>query len=498
MTTQPPDFEGIRRRVTRALERSGPQTLIGYDANGIQAFVTRTTALPYMRGASELVKDFDRKVAKSEDCLFAAGGRGRLLMAGAPTDAEVQDEVKRLRRCFARMTRGEVLAVAAAPLEPAGEARSLTRLALELDRAKDAAPPPTHTTLYRTEPFERCKLCRRRPCEGAKWHRPRKGDALEICEACDAIVGRGNRGARDDEERGMMLEDLSPTNRIAVLAADGNQMGALFASIRRLPDAVVASEAVSWIFESALEATRAACELDDKRSVAPVVGGDDIRLFAGPERIFPALATLVAEIESRVDAWAGHLGFPPAVHDRFARIGIGAGLVVGPETHPASLAIEQAHLLEDSAKRHCKDEGYRSAVDFIHLRSGDELLAGGQPRRHPLGVSSSNGDAVEDQFGAARCGAAALRGVPTSQRAIVLEALGRDDDIRGAGDPEFLNFFRYQVARSASWQGWYEAMGRDWRDAKTLDAHAPTHAMLEIARLNDVIRRAEREGQTDG
>ncbi len=499
MNAQIPDFHEIRQKVEAKVNRPGPQTLVGYDANGIQAFVTRATALPYMRGASGLVKDFDGKVKskKERDCLFAAGGRGRLLVQGTPDDAEEQGLLTALSECFATSTHGEVLAIAAVPFEPDHQQRSLTRLALELDAAKDEAPPPMHTALYRPEAFDRCELCQRRPHEGKKWHRPKKGDALDVCDACHAIIEKGNREARDDEERGLMLEDLSNTNRLAVLAADGNQMGALFRAMDSLADAVVASEAVSWIFQSALDATRAACELDDKRSVAPVVGGDDIRLFAGPERIFLAVATLVDKIESRVDDRATRLGFPDEVAARFARIGLGVGLVVGPQNHPASLAIERAHRLEDSAKRLCKTGGYRSTVDFIHMRSGDELIAGGPVSCHPLGISSS-GSALENQFDATRRGAAALRAVPTSQRASVLQALGRDADIRGARDPLFLNFFRYQVARSPAWQRWYEAMGKDWRDAETLEAHAPTHAMLEIARLGDVIERIEREGSTDG
>lgn len=496
-TRHPPDFGAIRDAVAEKVSRRGPLTLVGYDANGIQRYVTRTTALPYMRGASGLVKAFDAFVHEKPGCLFAAGGRGRLLVQGTPDDADAQRLLSGLPERFATSTHGEVLAIAAVPFDSGYQQRTLTRLALELDAAKDAAPPPMHTALYRPEGFDRCELCLRRPREGKTWHRPKKGDALDVCDACHAIIEKGNREARDDEERGLMLEDLSPTNRLAVLAADGNQMGALFRAMDSLADAVVASEAVSWVFQSALDATRAACELDDKRSVAPVVGGDDIRLFAGPEHIFPAVATLVAEIESRVDDRAGRLGFPEAVAARFARIGLGAGLVVGPQTHPASLAIDHAHALEESAKRLCKDEGYRSAVDFIHMRSGDELSAGGKPRCHPLGISSPPGRALEDELRAARRGAAALRAVPTSQRAIVLQALGRDADLRDAHNPEFLNVFRYQVARSKAWQSWYGAMNRDWTDAATLERHAPTHAMLELARLGDVVERSRREGSTD-
>lgn len=103
------DFAAIRDEVEEQIARSGPQTLVGYDANGIQAFVTRTTALPYMRGASALVKAFDAKVwdeGRDPRCLFAAGGRGRLLVPGRPEDATVRSLLAKLREDFGAQTHG--------------------------------------------------------------------------------------------------------------------------------------------------------------------------------------------------------------------------------------------------------------------------------------------------------------------------------------------------------------------------------------------------------
>lgn len=502
-----PDPEGLRRRVEQAVERlvnrDGPLTLIGYDANGIQQYVTRAKPLPYMRGASQQIIDFDRRQSQENDCLFAAGGRGRLLVRGEWDGPAITRRLDALRTRFAQDTGGEVLATGAVPFDPSRPREAMAHLAARLEIVKDAAPPPRHTTLG-APTFEHCAVCHRRPvAEGCFWWFGQNKN-VRACTTCDAIIRRGNWSADRRHERGKTLEDLSVINRVAVVSADGNQMGDLFRSMTSLVDSIVASQAVSDVFQGALKAALHDTGVGPEARVTPVVGGDDIRLFIGPEHVFDVIERLVGHLESTVDRCARALGFPPEVADHFARIGIGIGCVIGPETHPASLAIAQAHALEVSAKAHGRRGGYRSAIDFIHLRSGDELIEGVHRSCHPLGISSFIGR--DDEFATARRAAAALVEVPASQRNSLIREMDRawdadaeDEERRRAEqegrepvrplDPELGNLLRYQVARSPKWQAWYDALGVDWTDGDAVARSAPTHAMLEMARLLDLVRR---------
>ncbi|MEZ4434644.1 MAG: hypothetical protein R3F65_19755 [bacterium] len=466
-----------RDGIDRARAAGRELALVGYDANGIQAFVTRGSLLDYLRGASAQVKAFDRAQQGRPGNLFAAGGRGRFLVPRREAEAWAKALVDDYR-C---MTHGEVLATAWVPYAADAERATLDWLADRLAAAKDAAPPPDDAALGAQWTADACPVCRRRPVAPGAEYTYGKEAPLPVCRPCAQITHSGKKAAGEREERGKTLSDLSPTNRIAVLAADGNQMGELFGSLADLEESVVASRAVAALFEGTLERALAGFGLLGREVVTPVVGGDDIRLFVGPEHIFAIVITLVAELERLADAWAGALGL-----DRLGTIGVGVGLVIGPETHPASLAIEQAHRLEDSAKRLCKRAGFRSAIDFIHLRSGDELMAGGVDARHPRGISHRDGRrspfAVDVDAGERL---AAM--VPASQRAQMYAALNRAG--RGHADAEVANLLRYQVARSDEWRAWFDAIGEDWRDFDAYRSGPVSHARLEIARIRDVIER---------
>lgn len=491
----------VEKRVERALGHPGALALVGYDANGIQDFVTRATAIPYLRGASALVKEFDRQNEKVEGCLFAAGGRGRLLVTRMSADALVE----RLRAEYSRLTGGEVLATAYVPFDPAAEYTSIRWLDERLAIAKDEAPSPGHTTLGDPQ-FDHCGVCQRRPVAPGHFWSYGEDEKTPVCRTCAWIIKHGKRDAGDHRERGKSLVDLSTTNRVAVLSADGNHMGGFFGSLTTLRELAIASSAISVLFEGSLIRALDGLELAPPDRVTPVVGGDDLRLFVGPERIFEVVQVLVETLEGAIDRCARLLGFSAQASERFAKIGIGVGLVIGPDTHPAALAIDQAHKLEESAKQHCRDHGFRSAIDFIHLRSGDELIAGASAGCHPLGLSLDR-DASANQAMLADVVRAAisLTAVPTSQRAMIMTAIDRawnkqqrEDAARSGGPPqpnlEFLNLLRYQVARSPGWRNWFGEQGVDWRDSRVVDTHAPTHAMLEIARVQDLVNKSKRRG----
>lgn len=497
LTRDPQRFsEEVSERVERALGQPEALAFVGYDANGIQEFVTRASAIPYLRGASALVKKFDGQTEETIGCLFAAGGRGRLLVPRGKAGALAQE----LRAEYSRLTGGEVLATAHVPFDPAAERTSIRWLDERLAIAKDEAPPPGHTTLGDPQ-FDHCGVCRRRPvAPGHHWSYG-ENENTPVCRTCAWVIKHGKRDAGDHRERGKSLVDLSTTNRIAILSADGNHMGDFFGSLTTLREMSIASCVISALFEGSLLRTLDSLEILPPDRVTPVVGGDDLRLFVGPERIFEVVRRLTETLESAIDSCAPRLGFSTRSAERFAKIGIGVGLVIGPDTHPAALAIEQAHALERSAKRHCRDYGFRSAIDFIHLRSGDELITESSPVCHPLGLSSGgNKRDKESMLAAVEDAATKLAAVPKSQRTMIMTAIDhawnkqQRDAARSGKTPEpnleLLNLFRYQVARSPAWRGWLDEQGVDWRDSRQVDTHTPTHAMLEIARVRDLVQKS--------
>ena len=462
----PVRLEDVENRVreARALGGSTP-VLIGFDANGIQELVMASSRPVAMRGASDMVRDFDDECRKARGSIFSGGGRGLRLAAEADVEAVERELVERYRRT----THGGALAVAHAPLEKDDEQGSLALLRLRLAIAKDAAPPPE--VPVPTSRADQCADCRIRRATKAS-RRPDHGDE-RVCERCSSAVERGGRGARAAHEAGFTLEDLAKEGRVAVVSADGNNMGALFAGLRTLVATALCSALVDEIFRASHSAA-----LDRSRStthVAPVTGGDDIRVLLPPPHLLDYVTELATEVEARSEAAAGRFGGrleEPSVR-ALSRLGIGIGAVIAPHHYPASRLVGYAHDLERSAKRLCREGATRSAFDFALLSSGDEEI---QSDRQPHALPGAS-------WATKRTHARALRSLPKRQ----MSALFRRRE--GWGDEEHRNLFRYQVARSRDWQRWCDAIGIDWRDRAELDAHMPSQTTVALSSLEQ--RREE-------
>lgn len=467
----------VRLRLDAARARCAGRrpTLFAYDANAIQAFLTASRALPYLRGASERVKAFDKAVFDDNPgCLFAGGGRG-LMLVTAEEAARLADE---LPAEYRKQTHGS-LAVAVAPLGD-DEGAALKWLRLRMVAAKDGAVPPVAPE----RSPHMCDDCRVRP---ARRQRRRGEDRVVVCDLCDAIIDLGH-GARDETEVGRTLADLSSLNRLAVLAADGNEMGRLFASLERLDHQAVVSRAVSSVFEEARREALSLSGVGEDGYVSPVAGGDDVVIFFGPEHAFDVVGHLVEKLERRVDALADALGLPAEAARRFRGIGLGIGLVIGPDHFPASRLLQAAHELEKSAKRICRGDGFRSAIDFAYLRSGDEALdTSNVNRRSRIGLSTEEGPTRNWERLLRR--AQALQQVPTSQRAMLrVRPDPEDPEAR-----EARNLFRYQVAREDAWRSYIETAGGRWTDPDDAVDHMPAPHELDLARLLDLVARRKEE-----
>jgi hypothetical protein len=424
-----------------------------------------------MEGASQLVGGFDDANLDGPDStgtVFAGGGRGLKVVAYD----QAKLVITALQDRYRAATCGGQLAVAQVPLDIADQAASLRWLRLHLNSAKDTAPAPTRVPLP-TKAAEKCTDCRIRKITTE--YTGAEGQAIPTCQRCADVVKAGREGVkkREGAKKRWTLEDISTKGVVAVVSADGNNLGALFAGLRSLEDSAICSDLVRDIFK---QAHIAACP-SDGRFVASVVGGDDFRVFLAPEHLIKYVTTLARQVEGLSNDLASR-DLPAPICDALSGLGVGVGAIIAPFHFPASRLIEMAHELEDSAKVACLANGDRSAFDFIWLKSGQEMsqgLASFETNGRPPPLSLSAG-VVDEYVNRAR----AIREVPTSQRAMMVGARAQTDEL------EFMNLFRYQVARSPLWQQWFVDCNVNWRDPVALGSNLPDGRLLDVAALTEM------------
>lgn len=449
--------------VARARAFAGAEPwLVGYDVNGIQEYITANSRPTAMRGASKLILDFDKTQATHPGVLFAGGGRGLFLVPRTVADAMCVS----LPKDYANATVSGVLSIAAAPWNAKQALASLRWLELRLQNAKDSAVRPRDE--LPTSKETQCQRCRR--YQGR--HKSPVGNETELlCTRCDKITEAGKKAAREAEQYGSLTELSSKSGYIAALSADGNKMGALFDELDTLEALAATSVAIGDLFQEAHQ--KALKEARAEHFIAPITGGDDIRVFFAPQHVEPYVRTLSAEIE-RGAAALGNLGglLNASQATKVRAIGVGIGVVAAGDKSSASSLLQRAHDLERSAKLRCL-KGTRSAVDFRWLNTGDVYLDG-STATHANDLKAIPLDTAT--WTAFVNTVKALEKVPRSQLTLVAER-------KTMGDEEFANLFRYQVARSKPWQEWYSASGHDWRDAQQVINRLPNASMLEFLRM---------------
>jgi hypothetical protein len=465
------DPNEISARVARAVAAAGGSPwLVGYDANGIQELITASGRPISMRGASEVILAFDDEARKDELTIFAGGGRG---IALARSEREARTAVRANVDRFRQVTRGGVMAACTVPLQLGSEpeAQSIRWLLRQLDIEKDAANPPAGVLPDHKE--VECAYC----CNYRGTRQRKRDDEHEmVCARCDAMLERGRRAGKERGSRkGEMsrsIADIANDERIAVITADGNNLGALFASLRSLVELAAVSQAVATIFGSAAE--RALGRVHSDQRVPLASGGDDIRAFIPPAAVLSYVETLVDVVESSASEHARALA--PLISTEVAAaldtLGIGIGAVVANVYYPAWRLIEHAHVLERSAKAACHANRWRSGFDFAVVTTEDSMAAepdraGGDIR--PLCPRTRAWrDALRNTEALAR--------VPSAQLAVLAAAQTLDP-------AELGNILRYHVARSIEWQAWYTTCGVDWRVPEAVLERRPDRGSLELARL---------------
>ena len=468
----PTDPNAIVSRVTRFVAAAGRDPwLVGYDANGIQELIAASGRPISMRGASEAILDFDKEVREGELAIFAGGGRG-VVLARSQEDALLR--ARALVNRYRTITHGGVMATCAVPLDRGGaaEAQSIRWLRHRLEIAKDAALPPAGELPDAKD--RECAYCRMyrgtRPCE-------REQQIELVCTRCNAMLEQGrSAGRRRGRRRGEMslsIADIATDGWIAVISADGNNLGALFESLGTLVELAVVSEAVAASFENAQE--RALAGIPEDKRVPLLTGGDDVRAFIPPGYVLRYVSTLVESVEAAAadHARAAHSLISREIAASLDRLGVGVGAVIANVYYPAWRLVDYAHELERSAKAACREHKWRSGFDFAVVTAEDAMTSGSAGtldarNNRPLPPCSRT---WRDKLDAAR----ALAGIPPAQIAMVFSA--------PMDEAELGNLLCYQVARSKEWRAWYAACDVDWRDRTAVLKHRPTRDMLELARL---------------
>lgn len=458
------DPSGTRERVERALQHAGMRArLVGFEAVGIQEFIGANGRPLAMAGASSLVKQFDESNRDKPGMVFAGGGRGLLLVP----EGDPEGLVTRLPDLYSEVTCGGQLAIAHVPFDrsQAGQAESLRWLRMSLDGAKDAARKPSLLPMP-TSTGTICTGCKVHEAVDPPYPGP-EGEPVPSCERCKKVVLAG----RDSGEHRWTFKDVVGDQKpLALVSADGNNLGAKFASLNSLEELALFSALVSSIFERSHQAALP----EDKLFVEAVVGGDDIRIFLPPSKLLSYVTTLAREVHASTKQLDGQ-GIPASIVEALSELGVGVGAVIAPYHYPAYRLVHMAHEFEDAAKRACATHRYRSAFDFVWLRSGEELSEGldALTGERPPAISLDE-DGAESYLARAK----AILAVPSSQLAMMVSAradLGKD---------EFMNLFCYQVARSPKWQAWFAACGVDWHDRAAIAMNLPDRRLLDIAALS--------------
>lgn len=469
----PTDPKKVAARVPRALAAAGADPwLVGYDANGIQELIAACGRPISMRGASEVILAFDAEVRTRELVIFAGGARGIVL---AHSEGDARAAARAFVGRFRELTHGGVMAACAVPLKQGGEAEAqcIRWLRHRLDIEKDAARPPGGV-LPDSKELE-CAYCRN--YRGTQTRK--RDDQIEmVCSRCNAMLekGRGS-GQQRGRRRGEMsrsIADIAENDRIAVLSADGNNLGALFESLRSLVELAVVSEAIAAIFTRAHE-DALACVAADNR-IPLMTGGDDVRAFIPPRAVLEYVATLVEVVESGASDHARALG--SLISNETAKLlgglGVGIGAVISSAYYPAWRLVDHAHTLELSAKAACYAHGWRSAFDFVVVTAEDSMNV--EPDRTPTTRDIRPLQPRTESWRNVLRNAKALARIPSAQLGVL--AAGHTLD-----DAELGNVLRYQVARSSAWQEWYTTCGIDWRDPVAVVERRPDGGSLELARL---------------
>ena len=480
-----------------------PVALLAFDTPGIQNYVFTATRPIDIRGGSGTISDLTdtdeskdvsifrhlkaSSAAVPRECVIYAGAGGGLLLVAA---CEADGVAGTLAAILPRATAGGLRTVCSqievwpqdlsdAPSAPAEAIRqalgdvtetsrySATLSALEARRQRRRAESEQlPDTIAPNRNPERCQVCGGREATRER----RRGDGKEkICGTCFARwrYGRSGQDEQDEPESFEQLLEGLPNEDLAVLYADGANMGRAFL----LADSPARHRALSLAVDSAMqqaidEVSRRMDEHfgdDVSRLQVPTSGGDDLVLILPAAFAFEAADILIREFEGFFNLQTNER-LRDALGDEdsdmacaAARFGLGVGISVGRNRFPVRFLLRYARDLLKSSKGVLRRRPeVRSAVDFLVLRSGTPLSSDIEALRdHHDTFRPEHGEAVRltqrpysaDDYRRVLAKSKALRQVPDSQVHAIRHELRKGMELSRS-------LWRYQHARAASGAGW--------------------------------------------
>lgn len=515
----PPGRTGAAGRGGRWRTMIVPSYVSG-DVRSIQGYVFRSSRLLEMRGGSALLDFFDRAVIRRlverrrGDLVFSGGGNFLALFDGpgaAERSAKLADAA---RTAFLDLTGEPGLTVARLDSEaPFDQARA--RLAEELRRRKRA---PEEAFATASMPFlKRCESCGRESADRLfpgpqqddpdQWLGPvcarkremhrrlrqaaKKGEAA-LHPVLDDDAGRqlelrvpAVTGLLDGAELPADFQELVGEDDLAIVAADGNGLGAWFEGLDR-PAYGRLSAAIDAALRSALDGAVGSVFGEGKPRVQVLICGGDDLVAALPAR---AALPFAAELLERFEV--------THPRDPERRAGIAAGLLLCRQGFPFRPAHDLAVELLGRAKDRCRRDGLPAALAW-HRAAGSHVQSLG---RELAAVERDDGGRKGWSYGAAgpysldelrrlQALRRRLAAVPASQRGRLREILSpRGDGAETHLDPGWLLPARV-VAELRSWWLRLEEGRRpfDWPEAKP----PPELVRDEVRRVGDRDRSYRR------
>lgn len=384
------------------------RTLVALEVGSIQRYITETSRLREIRGASALVAEINRiyvpEIVNGKDLSGQVGivrSSGGVTLLGvrhkAPDDCE-QRLTNALLACY--HTRLPGAAVYATPPVPCTNATSvkalLNRISYETARQQGATPAPDAEALPMEPLIRYCDSCGLRAVQHA---RTIGDDSDLICRVCYEKSERGRQIRGDDEsylaqfknfvkdraawQRVGILKalplDLSalaatgPSKDLALILADGNRLGQTLREFTSLEQYEEFSKEVARIVE---EAVFEALALHTPRPVGKenkqtlpweivFIGGDDVLLITAADIALPVAHDLMRHVEAETAPLFQKLGL------KRKKLSMAAGVAIAAAHYPFRALYSLAGQLESSAKKRAYEEDVRgieaSTLDFHRL-----------------------------------------------------------------------------------------------------------------------------------
>lgn len=490
---------------------SPPLALVDFDTPGIQDYVFSSQRPIDLAGGSALIGDLTRDGEGCETSIFRrfrqsklllpaevviyGGGGGGLLLVAAVEAEEVCGAIETI---LATKTYGALKSVASCvslwPIDlspqPAsipdelgrlfGPQRAVSRygasiIALEAKLGRQRSQRLDLAQVIDSKnDHERCHVCSER-----SWSKKRTSGEEEekVCSSCHArwVYGiRSKRGGEGEEEQPWtfdeMFEDL-PRRDLAVIYADGANVGKAFQLLDRPQRHRALSLAVDDAMERMVDAVRALCKeqtgIDKNLVLSPVLGGDDVVLVLPGMVAQQAVGKMIEVFEGAFDLKSNALlrgafgqDADGIIAQRIRRFGLGVGLAVGRGQFPVHFLLDYARQLLKSSKAEIRRRApeVRSAVDFMILSSGapvshdvDEVRESylqRQARHGDKALRFTRRPYAATEFAALVHKAELLeRHVDRSQVHLMRQEVWR-------GHALSRNLWRYQHARAKEDQGW--------------------------------------------